>query len=184
MTRLFLDPADPTKTKLQIKEKLPDFLKEASLQAIFIYGDCLDVDSFKDFRAICKEKEIFLSIVHFNEETGSVIAVNDYNAFAQEILSKGNLNQMRPNQNRFNLFFKIQKNTKTNWKHAAKNLQKDEEALENEPILLNAAKSLYIAQTKRHGTLALKDPLYPTIFNGFFKESDKEKYMNCYFYPK
>ena len=169
---------------MQIKELLPDLLKDSSLQAIFIHGDCLEVEYYKEFKKICLEKQIFVSIIYFNDETGSVIAVNDFNSFAKQILSNGHLTEMLPNESRFNLFSKLQKNTSQNWKRESKNEIKNQPAPENDPVLLNAAKYLYIGKTKRFGTLDLKYPLYPTIFNNFLDNAHKTKYTNCYFTPE
>ena len=168
--------------KGHFKQKVHDLLKDSSLQAIFIYGDLIDETLYQKFEEVCQQKEIFVSNVIFNNETGSVVAVNDYNHFAEKVLQEGAETVVRPDSNKFNLFGNFQKSSFKKLISEKKESSMKGEEKEAEHLVLNAAKHVYIG--KETEGLVLKHPLFPTIFNKFLKDEHLVKYAKYYFQPK
>jgi hypothetical protein len=166
-----------------MRQKVHELLKDSALQAIFIYGEPINTDLYNSLTELCQEKQIFISNIYFNDETGCVLAVNDYNQFAKEILQDGESSVVRPDCKKFNLFSKLHKNTFKNWKQPT-SVQTPEGFQEKGEVVLNAAKNIYISHVENSSELMLKHPLYPTIFNKFFKGEDQKNYLEYYFTPK
>jgi len=134
---------------------------------------------------LCQQKQIFLSNIYFNDETGCVLAINDYNEFARNILEDGESKVVRPDCNDFNLLSKLHKNTFKKWKQRYSTTTQSPEGFEETgEVVLNASKNIYIGHTDQSSELVLKHPLYPTIFNKFYKKEDQKKYLKYYFQPK
>lgn len=169
--------------KSEYKKKVNDLLKDSELQAIFVYGEWIDSELYYNFRRLCEERQIFVSNIYFNDESGCVVAVNDYNAFAEEQLKGEDSNFEASNQRSVNLFGKLHKNTFKKWTRDILKPKKGK-IEEQEHIVLNAAKNLYIGHSEKSEGLLLKHPLYPTIFNKFFLAEDQKKYTKYYFKSK
>jgi len=163
-----------------MRVKVHELLKDSALQAIFIYGEPLNTDLYNSLTDLCGEKQIFISKIYFNDETGCVLAVNDYNQYAQNILQEGQSKVVRPDCTKFNLFPQLHKNTFKTWKQP-NSLQTPEGFQESGEVVLNAAKNVYIRHFETSSELVLKHPLYPTIFNKFFKTQDQKNYLKYYF---
>lgn len=148
-----------------------------------MYGEWIDSELYDKFRLMCQERQIFVSNIYFNDESGCVVAVNDYNSFAEEQLKSEDSDFVASNPRNVNLFGKLYKNTFKNWKTGMLKPKQDK-LEENDHIVLNAAKNLYIGHSEKSEGLLLKHPLYPTIFNKFFLPEDQKKYTKYYFKSK
>ena len=175
VTRCFGELAKDEFKISKFNKKVHDLLKDSHLQTIFIYGDFLDKNLYQKLENVCSQKQIFVSSVHFNDETGTVVAVNDYNRFAEEMLQEGEDDVVRPDNNKVNLFRNLQKNTFKRWRQGKPSLD------ESSQIVLNAAKNVYIGKSQAEEGLMLKQPLFPTIFHKFFKSEHHRLYTKFYF---
>ena len=173
-----------------IKNKIQDLLKASQLQAIFISGDWIDPLLFNEMKKECNKQEIFLSKLYFNDEAGCIVAVDDYNKFAYEILNTSikNLNKNSKNEKKNtqkNLFSWLYQYTYHSWKKFGKeSSQKLKEFQEEHEIMMRSAKNLEIEFHQHPNDMLVKNPVYPTLFNRFWKIEHRRNYLNYFFDKK
>ena len=178
-----------------LEKKINKFILNSSLQSIFIYGDWIDPEIFDLFKSVCKKEKVFVSKLFYHNELGSVIAVDDYNEFAKEILTNElDINKIEEefgigksinNKLKQNLFSKIYSNSYLVWKKFGLNRKsKLNEITEESDFMMTAAKNILIEANKNQQEFIINNPLFPTIFNRFWKIEHRKEYMNYFFDEK
>ena len=122
-----------------------------------------------------------------------MVAVDDYNRFAKRILESNSdlqteetaSDKLEQNPKRLkekNLFGIIYGMTYKSWKKfGGQGKAVLMELQDKHRISLGAAKRLKVSKGEGRGEMVVKVPGYPTMFNGFLRDNDKQRLYNFFF---
>lgn len=184
VTRLILNRRDIDRDEITMQRGLRRFFRDSRLRAIYLQGDSIDVEFYKFFKQYCTSRKMFLSILLFNNEAGSIVGMKDFDEFAEDFFRVQRFNLRVYDKIYFDLYQQFKKNTKIEWTVTKTNPEPQKNIIDHGSYYLTPSRSLHIARTQFDQTLVLKDPLYPTVFNAFCDPHQKRLYMHCFFNHK